>query len=273
MKIKNHWFGIFAILLLSSSCHNSYYLPKEMNDLKLQNKHDLQAAASFSPHSYYNLQLGYSPIRHIGLYASRFKRDIQLTSPHTTPAHSIHSEWKENMVGLGSYIFFNTKGNPPKKYNRGRVSTFNQGILLDGYLNYSFGQWGYDFISALSGNNFAYDFYFKKISFQTGLHFQKHYGGISLFYKIGSSTYHKGDVTGKVGEEHLEIIYSILNKNQFTPHTLGINFNFGVKSIRTYFNFTMTVNDFDQLDNNPYYISNVGMALNLNQIYQSFKNR
>lgn len=256
MSLRKINFILFVNILLFSACHNSYYFPKEVNDLKLKNQDDLNASISFTPNGR-NLQLGYSPIKHLGIFGNHFKKDNN---------NNWGSIWKENTIGVGSYFFQKKKNPSSKQFSLLRGHGFTPGILLDGYATYSFGQWGYQ-------REFFYNFYFRKIAFQTGIHFQDSLGCISVFYRIGRTKYHRVDLGNNIAGNALDHARANIENNTFTPHTFAINFTMGIKQVRTYFNLNFITNDFDLLGNKPYLSGNLGFTANLNEIYQTFKNK
>lgn len=114
LKFTNHLFALsFLILLFSSSCKVTdqyYYAPSENNLLTLSKKNDLQLSGtvSLSEKSIKNIQVGYSPIRHIGIIANYMRYDNTnnvYPFEYSPDTWSNDNEMTSKSIAVGGYIF------------------------------------------------------------------------------------------------------------------------------------------------------------------------
>jgi len=269
MSTQSTQLFILVITLLFSSCSYVYFPADEVNDLKLNEKNDFSIAINSDPdgftrkggNSLRNLQVGYSPLNHLGIFASNFKNHSGGTISENNKTY--------NKVGLGTYFFHKKKKRKIVEYDFGEDLSFVPGLLIDFYTGIGSGELGFESFKL----NFDYQFSFRKYFTQTGLHWQGRIGGLSFFYNFGKTNFHKGNANGKVQGLHSEIVNTIIQNTSFTTHDFTVNGNLGIKYARVYVNVNAILNDFDNLGRKPYYSSNLGVALNIDEVFKTIKRK
>lgn len=179
--------GLFLFLgvLFFSSCgsaNHHYYATDEGNLLALREKKDLKVSAGVTPHlnslpgNNFDVQAGYSPIKHLGIQASYFRMRNSFKGPE-----DIRKNVYENMfsAAVGGYFFKPAKETvyymDDTEADNDYVAPAGKGLLFDGYVGYSRG---------------SVDNHFFEETGRIELDFQKFYlqGGVHIFLdKIGAS--------------------------------------------------------------------------------------
>lgn len=234
----------------------------EVSGLQLREKSDFSVGASDGSNARLagplpiNLQVGYSPINHLGIFASHLneKKHGRFSKSHK----------KQSKVGIGGYYFFQKK-NYRKKKNESDQNSINKfGLLLESYLGMDTGNFG---LENYKSNYYKYQFQFRKSFIQTGVHWMGELGGIGLFYNLGRTNFYKGFLEGQIENAPYDLGRTILNNNNFTTSEASFNIYFGIKAAKIYLNTTFILNDFDNKEQHPYNSTNLGMIISISEIY------
>ena len=186
---------LLSIIILFSSCAtkqfvNEYIAPVDGNTFQLSDKNNFFAAGSIHPPRkdgnhplQYNFQLGYSPIKHLGIVTSynhyRFSED--------KPDHL--SSIKLFNIALGGYYSLQDE---EKLDNDEFENTLIQGFLINAYAGYSNGK---------TDNKYPYEFgansslNFHKYYVQGGVLWQNELLGLSLQGRIGEINFYEGGLS------------------------------------------------------------------------------
>ncbi len=224
-KIPQYLF--IAIAFLLNSCSHYYYAPNEGALLALNEKNDLKVSAGKSNSSddrefNYSLQVGYSPIKHLGIQSSYFNyRESGVRNSFTESGNGHIST-----AAIGTYYFFPTKkiGRRPDLVNN---YTMNRGILIDLYAGRSNGS-----VNNYYTLNSSSHFDFNKTYGQFGFHWQGRVFGINYVSKFGVLDFKNGTVNGKISQEHLADIMDVEKNDTYNFRENSIRFHIGVKHAR-----------------------------------------
>jgi len=223
MKLIKLSLYLFVNVLFFASCGSAshhFYATDEGNLLALREEKDLKVSAGYTPHlnslpgNNINAQIGYSPIKHLGIHGSYFRIRNSFTG-----AEDIEKNvYQYNFSGaIGGYYFKPAKakeifGDDEDGLTSFESATEGKGLLFDGYVGYSRG----------AVNNF----YFGETG-KVELDFQKFYvqGGFHIFLdKVGASFTLRGTqlsyldssiASGKLSASQLRKIKIIEENNPF----------------------------------------------------------
>lgn len=176
---------LFSLLFLAScgSASHHFYATDEGNLLAVREEKDLKVSAGYTPHlnslpgNNISAQVGYSPIKHLGIQSSFFR----IRNAFVGAEEVDKNVYQYNFSGaVGGYYFKPAKSREIFDDENDDLTAFEsptegKGLLLDGYIGYSRG----------AVNNFYFG--------ETGrieLDFQKIYvqGGFHIFLdKVGAS--------------------------------------------------------------------------------------
>ena len=252
---------IFVIALFFSSCNNAYYVSEEVNTLQLSEKKDIKFALSNDPNSLpayntnYNFQIGYSPIRNVGLYASQSKKNKR---------SSTYRSFRQ--FAVGTYLFKEKPLVVQDSFDTKFV--LKEGWLFDFYLGYGRGALHSETIRP---TNHYYHFDFGKLSAQSGIHWIGKAYGVSLFYKMNRLNFYQGNVLGKIEGATEMLVQRIIDKQKHTTHEVNLHTYMGFRYLKTYINANLVFNDFNQQEFDPYPLFNFGFILNIDEVIESLK--
>ena len=271
MKIKTNSlfvptiFLLFIILMLSSCSHN-YYAPNEGNVLKLSEAEDLKISVSGNKNGkipfggdikHSNLQLGYSPIKHLGLFISHFELD-EIDNRRVGNGHYTN-------LAVGTYYFKKKKKRPNKMIKDNRVIP---GFLFDAYGGYGRGK----VFNYYDEGGYS-ELYLRKYSLQGGLHWNGKIMEISAIYKLGILQYFKGSINLPISDRHLIQLLNIREDQIFPFSQVSLHGYLGLKNIRFYCDLSIVPSDFNDKFN---YIDNLlsfGVVMELDEVIRTQKNQ
>ena len=244
-----------------------YYAPDEGNMLTLSQKKDLNFSGSV-PSSVilgddnfeqFNFQLGYSPIKHLGIFSSYFN--------YSNKGYTLSKDSKIKLpsLAIGGYYLIQSK---KQKIRSDTTNNLPAGILLDLYSWYGKGQLTNNFED---GGNSTLDFH--KYFIQGGIHWQDEIVGINTTYKFGGTNYFQGIINGPFTDEDNKNLRNIVDNNTFLFREFSFKFYVGARGFRTYAGFT-NLNFFDK---NPFnhrkQIRYLGIVFDIDTLYKIIKNK
>ncbi|MFK8010378.1 MAG: hypothetical protein AB8H03_28750 [Saprospiraceae bacterium] len=184
MKLIKFSLYLFVSVLFFASCGSAshhFYATDEGNLVALREEKDIKVSAGYTPHvnslpgNNISAQVGYSPIKHLGVHASYFRIRNSFTG-----AEDIEKNvYQYNFNGaVGGYYFKPAKAK--EIFGEDGLTSFEsategKGLLFDGYVGY--------------GRGAVNNFYFGETG-KVELDFQKIYlqGGFHIFLdKVGAS--------------------------------------------------------------------------------------
>jgi len=234
---------IVMILLLSSSCvhipTNSYYIPSEPNMLKLAKKKDLKISASTNKipflsenvdENFFNTQVGYSPINHLGIVANHF----QWNSIVPFDEHLRGTKSSSSSIALGGYNIFQTA---KQKRRTVRYNTAPIGFLLEMYAGYGRGKIDNHYAGK---DNLLLKY--NKPYMQIGYHWQDEFVGLSWVYKVGKINYKEGTYSPNLSQEQQGSFpfLKIQENTNYSFRESSFKVFMGKKEIKGYIGLTTT---------------------------------
>ena len=154
MKLNNTitflFFLILSIILWSScGCTQTTFAPTGARHLPIKEKNDLQLATDFN-----GVQIGYSPIQHIGIQGSYFNKNRKDNHFEAGTLYYCDRENRVADIALGGYHSFLLK-------NRKKV----QQVLVSGYVGYGQGTFKSYYIDE-SSYQFNHQFFYQQLGAQ-----------------------------------------------------------------------------------------------------------
>lgn len=231
---------LFLIILLglTSSCGHKYYAPNDADLVILKEKHDVHISGTTNLGNKsiqsYNVQLGYSPIKHLCLAGSYFKFN-QWKNPSKPPVRGDGKIWN---ASIGGYLFqpFISTGVSKRDSRRHEKILKNQnlfhpaGILMDIYVGISQGS-----VNNIYENGGTTRLRFNKKYIQFGIHLTNKSIGFDLATRVGKLNYYDAIVSGKPSSSTAYIINNLEARNNFNLMEHSFRANFGVKHTRFIF--------------------------------------
>ncbi len=277
MKKKSHsskWiFLLVSFCSFSSSCSHKYYAPNDGDILALNKKNDLHFSASMGSSALNlekksesaNLQLGYSPIKHLAVSASYFSlRQQNRSSPRREGNGRI---WNS---AIGGYYFFKFKELPDSKLNakqllRKQKGLFSEeGILLDLYLGSGKGRVNNYYIEGGSSI-----FNFDKRYIQFGFHIVGRSLSFNWTFRLANLNYNEGIIFGRPNALN-DLSFNILKEqNQFKLNESTLRLTFGQRKIRFMLSSTFVggSENFELLGIKPI-VSNFGLIIEIDDFFR-----
>lgn len=229
---------LIILLCLNSSCGHKYYAPNDADLVVLKEQHDVHISGTTDTGNKskqsYNAQLGYSPIKHLGLAGSYFKFN-QWKNPHKPPVRGGGKIWS---AAIGGYFFqpYISSGISKRDIKKREKKFSNQnlfhpsGMLMDIYIGRSQGS-----VNNLYENGGTTLLKFKKNYIQFGIHWTNKSIGFDLATRIGKLNYYEATISGKPSASTSYIIDYLEARNSFNLMEHSFRANFGVKNTRFIF--------------------------------------
>lgn len=249
---------LFSLIFLNSSCSRYYYSPDDGQLLAINQKGDFHFSNSANSlrlkdsSNHINLQLGYSPIKHLAVQGSFFyAKDQDQEDPLVTGKGHIWSG------AIGGYHFLKPWSKSPLRKNKNRrraegvkfeppvffqKNYLKEGVSIELYLGYASGLSRLDYRSmGMSLTNF------QKTFGQFGFHWFNELGGFSYTMKVGQLHFSKAQSTGLVDLRDLENLGRLENNNTFTIRESSFRLFTGIRQVSCFFNITL-INGSSDLD-------------------------
>ena len=255
-------------LLFFNSCSHYYYAPDEGNVMKLANRNDLKISASGNSSNgsyelkHSNFQIGYSPIKHLGIFASRF--NMKGKEPTENPERGGNGYL--NNVAIGGYYFFERGSLLDRIIKFDEELAVPSGFLIDAYLGYGKGH-----VHNFYVENGTSDLDLQKYFLQGGLHWQGKTLGFSYVLKVGRLNYFNGFLEGKLDDENFNSFRNIEMTREFPFRETSLKFFMGIKQTRVYLNVSTLVSTFDNNFLHRTSLGSLGLIIDIDDIYHSIK--
>lgn len=226
------------LVFFCSSCGHKYYAPndadlvvlKEKNDVHISGTTDLSSNGKKINHA----QLGYSPIKHLGLTSSYFS----MNQWENASRESARGDGKIWSASIGTYIVvpFSSVGISKQGSKRREKKIKNQHLfhpssaMIDLYFGTSRGQ-----VNNFYKNNSVSNLKFKKNYVQIGVHWTLRSVSFDLASRIGNLNYYEATFFGKPSYSLTYINDLLKTKNNFRLLEHSLRAHFGVKHARLIF--------------------------------------
>ncbi|MEM8525623.1 MAG: hypothetical protein AAGG68_13360 [Bacteroidota bacterium] len=253
--------GISLILsfIFFTSCTHYYYLPQESHLLAIEEKKDVKISGGiFTPLENIdggNIQIGYSPIKHISVQAS----GLYATSSLGENFRIVRSKGYTTNLALGTYVDLTKK-----------KSDSGERILLDLYGGVSTGK-----VTNVYSRETNSTFDFERFYGQAGIHFQDSIIGFDLVFQGGMLNYVDGTVFGQPESFQQSILsYIEQNNSTFVGETTLRSF-YKLKKGKFYFSLShLLIKDQVEIANNQFsfrfnhfsnFTTSIGLIYDLNR--------
>lgn len=273
-------FFAFSLFISCGSIHEDrlYQSPNQDGMPRLQKKNDgdisygqkIPFVDKDSLTYYRNIQISYSPIKHLG-----FSIGHSRLKSKTTNKSKIYT----SNAAIGGYYFFQTKRRIRKNgLQTPATATMPRGILFDLYGGLEVGAVENYIEEVSSPNNFQpielySNFQLRKYFLRGGIHIQRKLFGLSLICKAGQFNYTKGfiNLEGETSSRLLDEFFLISNfqSGQYLEPTVKIFL--GEENIQGFFGVTQlyTFHDLglDEKDQLIYF----GLSVDIDNFYRGFR--
>ncbi|MFK7775088.1 MAG: hypothetical protein AB8F94_23305 [Saprospiraceae bacterium] len=260
---------IFFVLtiLTTFSCsvqNNHYYVPAEGNVLTLSERNDLKISGSTSikDRGISNIQIGYSPIKYVGLFGSwMHQKNGQGIYPFDVSDGNNSNTANYKSVAIGGY-FFKKRDHYystliPKKYLE------QGGFLVDFYVGVGEGKFEREY----STYRTKVEFIHKKIFGLAGLHYKFRSLGVSYIFKMGQVQFNKVLVHGNFILFPKGIFDELKEDNTMNTYESTFRLECGIQEAKINLSLTGFSNQVDIFSPLRSYIS-VGVLLNVDELFR-----
>ena len=221
------------LIILTTSCSHKYYAPNDGEFLVLTKRNDLHLSQSFSAGRLVSTstQLGYSPIKYLGLSGSFFQMKGKLKRVYDNPLKR-KGDGKIWNTAIGAYYPFIFDSKIPLGQSH------QSGILVDIYFGYGKGEVN-NYYEVGGSSHFKFD---KKYT-QLGIYFIS--GRINIGYqlRIGRLNYSEGKIYGQANRLAQEGFNRLRQQNDFKLIENSLQFSYGTKHFRVYIASTGITNN------------------------------
>ena len=261
---------LFFLITLFSSCSHYYYAPDEANVMKLAEQNDLKISASGNSTNgnyeikHANFQISYSPIKHLGVFASRF--NLKGKEPINSPERGGNGFL--NNAAMGGYYFFETGSILDRIIKYDEELAVPSGFLLDAYLGYGKGHVHNFYIEGGTS-----DLDLQKYFIQGGIHWQGKTLGASYVLKFGKINFFNGLIEGQIDDENINSIRNIETIREFPFRETSLKFYMGIRHARVYLNVSTVVDVFDNNFLHRTSLGSFGIIMDIDDIYRSIRNK
>jgi len=272
--MKNHLSYLQKIFIFFFFCSISFpifisgqnfYVPNHANLVALNQQNDFHISVAINPFfqtkKLSNLQVGYSPIKHLGIASSYF------TSNHLNKDFNILTENKTWDIAIGGYLFHSTRAskNSTNKTQKKHQHLFiESGLLFDLYLIH-----GSEKLRNIAKELNNYYFKVQKNYIQLGAHAKFKFMELHAVTRIGNIRFNNLIVQGQINSSLMNAIDNLNNNNNFMLIENSFRANFGVKYGQLIISFSRVLNS-DRLHqlgiiNN---VSSIGMNIDIDEFFR-----
>ncbi|MFK8006263.1 MAG: hypothetical protein AB8H03_07830 [Saprospiraceae bacterium] len=232
-------FTLFLLLFLFffSSCSHKYYAPNDGEFLVLTKRNDLHVSQSINGGNLTSTstQLGFSPVKHLGLTGSFFKIKGERNNPsdNTFQRKGDGTIWNTAVGGYYPFLF---------DANNDVTSLFDEsqqsGVLADIYFGYGKGEVN-NYYEIGGSTHFKFD----KKYVQLGAHLILEKVNVGYQFRLGRLNYSEGKILGQATSLTMESFNSLNEKNNFKIIEQAFQFSYGIRHFRIQFTSTGVVNN------------------------------
>jgi len=192
---------------------------------------DVKLSTVFPGEGIYTTQIGYSPIKHLGLTGS-FVHDKTSVEFYgiSGPYDRISKGFSVNGA-IGTYFSLKSKKLAPEHFFLSQNVTMQQGLLFDLYAGYGFGNMNNFYDRSAESHFDTHKFYL-----QGGVHWTFRIGTISFALRAVRLDYTNGSANGALNEEELRDLFQggIQDNSPFSFMESSFRYQIGIKQIRIY---------------------------------------
>ncbi len=272
-KVKTYLPFLFGFIFLFSSCANYYYSPNDGDLVMLKEQHDghISAASNLGRDSnkkVWNIQAGYSPIKHLALAGSYFSLSDGEKDRRYGNGYILNGS-------IGGYYFFPSSDDISEDRQRKETIYSNpsnlmmqKGVLIDLYAGSGEGK-----VKNFYEEGGRSQFKFRKDYVQFGIHLIRRNWGFSYNIRRGWLNYSQGTIYNELKIDKIDLDkFQDLTVDSFfdlTEHSFRLHL--GIKHCRYFFTIT-SVNESTKLRELGVENSNINTGLII-EIDEFFRNR
>lgn len=252
-----------------SSCSTAFQAHQDMlltvtekNDLKVTGSINKTEAVDDTP--FYNGQISYSPIKHVGLSAKYFSYKELLEGSNdffSSNSKKIDGTYAE--VAVGGYI------GPKLKFQEEDLSNNSHLLMpmsLTGDLYVAYGQGEFH---SVYGKTAEQKMDFNRLSIQAGIHFNWKIVKISYTYRVMGIDYNEIDLVGDITAENFEAAEELSNGDPNIFRSSSLRMQMGPRHAQFYVD--MNFNNLpDNMRDFYFYekIGGIGLIIDINEFYK-----
>jgi len=263
--------SFYVILLLSifNSCKvtdQHFYIPSENKKIGLSKRNEIKisGSVSLSESSIQNFQIGYSPIKHLGIVASYLnqKNQTNVYPLNFKSGRSLNTMSYQD-IAVGGYFFkkkqYYYSSWIPKKW------LSESGLLIDFYIGVGKGKIFRDYISFASDATYE----FTKVFAQLGVQYRFYGLGVGYHFSYGKLNYSKLEVYANPFRLPLEAFDELINDNNPNAYEGTLSVEYGLRFGKLTFNHTTYRQSINFADDLKRAYTSIGIVVNINEFFQS----
>lgn len=262
-----YFFSFTYLFVLLSSCavkNNHYYVPPENNVLTLNEKHDFQisGSTSFKDQGISTIQIGYSPIQHLGIVGSWMRQNNgKGIYPFDVSGVENSNTANYKSLAVGGYIFKKKdifyRTFIPKKYLE------QAGLLVDFYFGMGEGSFRRDYNTFRSYVEFDH----RKVFGRVGVHYKFRSLGVSYVYKTGQLQVNNLLVHGNFIMFPKNIFDELKVDNTLKTYESTFRVEYGIKEAKLNLSLTTFSDQFQIFTPLRSYYS-LGLVVNIDEFFR-----
>lgn len=262
-------FIILIVFALFTSCNHYYYVPNEGATLALKEKNDLQLAGGIgltpfiNPGASGSVQVGYSPIKNLGIQSSYFSVSFD-GNLFDTLSNGKVTQWSN---AIGAYHSINLDKDKEVESNYSRMKA-NRYLLLDAYIGYDVGRTVNKYSrSGISRLNF------NKRYIQLGTHFYGRFLDFGITFRTGILDYTRAKIRGNVSDQGLSEIDAVVANDAYRYGELGLRYSINLDFGKVYGTLTRFYASYPVTVNFRRFVFQAGYVVNLNTLFKKRKSK
>ncbi len=256
-----------SLVMMLSSCSTAFQAHQDMlltvtekNDLKVTGSVNKSETVDDSP--FYNGQISYSPIKHVGISAKYFSYKELLEGSNNVfndNSKEIDGDFIELAVGgyFGPDLKFRVEDSPNKLL-------MPMGLTGDLYIGYGKGRF-----QSIYGKTAEQNLEFNRLSVQAGLHFNWKIVKLSYTYRVMGLNYTKIDLTGDITQENFDAVEKLSDDNPNIYRSSSLRMQMGPRHAQFYVD--MNFNNLpDNMRDFYFYekIGGIGLIIDIDEFYK-----
>lgn len=221
-------FSLIIIIVITTSCSHKYYAPNDGEFIMLTKRNDVHLSQSISGGnlSSGSTQLGFSPLKYLGLTGSLFTVKSGNNDPNNNTVEKAGNGKIWN-TAIGGYYHFLFK----EQFNS--INSPQTGILADVYFGYGKGEVNNYYEVGGSSH-----FNFEKQYAQIGTYLILEHINVGYQFRIGRLNYYDGKILGQATGLTMESFNLLNEQNNFRIMEHSFQFSYGIKQCRIFMRST-----------------------------------
>lgn len=268
MRLIKISFGFFLFFICLTSCKvtdQHYYIPNENKVIRLSERNDVKISGtiSLSESSIQNFQIGYSPIKHLGIVGTYLNQKNNSNNyPLSYKDERIENVMSYQDIAIGGYFF------KKKKYHYSswipKDLLEESGLLIDFYVGIGRGEIFRNYISFSSEATFN----FKNTFAQLGLHYRFYGLGVSYNFGYGKLNYSKLEIYANRFRLSLNAFDELLNDNNPNSFESTFRVEYGMRFGKLTLNYSTYRQHFNFVDDLKRAYTSIGIVVDIDEFFR-----